>query len=238
MALGIIKKITFVSFAGLTALWGFSFLSGLFITFMGCPRWIELPWSGFGDYVEAIDGRVYVEARFYGRILCYEKNGKFVANYAFPIRNAKDTGLASGENGFIYFRTRNSVYGFDRNWNIVFSAEEDPSMDRTWKMSRKLSPSFAPGEGGKQFVPDRAISTNELLFSSTQDGVRQSFTCTDGTILERDGNALIRRSKEGGMLHRYSDARIVSLLRFPWPSVLGFPLFLLLVGFAIYAKIK
>jgi len=93
--------------AVLMGLWFFvSFCGGPLLMFAGCPKWLEVPWSAFGDFVETPDGRVYVEAGFYSRILCYDKNGKFIANYRYP-SNVKDTKLAASKTGLLFFRTKN-----------------------------------------------------------------------------------------------------------------------------------
>jgi len=152
-----------------------AFMIGMVISFVGCPRWLELPWSVVRDYVETTDGRVYVALAFYSCVVCYDKEGNFVATYSWPLRNAKGTKLAAGKSGLLYFLGNNAVYAYDRNWKIVFDAEENPAKERRWKLAEDSKPFFDVGAPG--LVPDRAVGPNELLFSPSQPRNRRNFLC-------------------------------------------------------------
>lgn len=225
-----------LAMAVLMGLWFFiSFLAGLAITFVGSPKWLELPWSAFGDFAETTDGRVYVELGFYSRILCYDKDGKFIANFGYP-GNAKDTKLASSKTGLLFFRTQNRVYGYDHNWETKFVAKDDPAKTRTWKLSEDSKPVLVNTILGA--VPDRAVGPGEPLFSPSQARIRESFVCDDGSVLERVGDAIWRTSKDGRVLTRYHSPWWFYLFKFPWPSLLSIPLCVLFAALAIYVKRK
>lgn len=207
-----------------------SFLAGILCTFAGSPKGLELPWSDFGDFVEAVNGNVYVECRFYGRILCYDKQGDFVGSYAYPMMNAKDTKLAAGKDGLVYFRTRNTVYGYDVSWKNVVVVTEDPSKPRIWKLSQSGRPELVRVDG---VVPDRAVLPNELLFSPSQEKERIIFNCSDGSSLERGNSEIDRISKNGRVICKYKSAILLRFLKFPWPALLSIPLFLVFVFLAL-----
>lgn len=77
-----------------------AFLSGLFITLVGAPQWLPLPWSDFSDFVESSDVHVYVSIAFYRRVLRYDADGDFVASYPEP--SGKGNALAVDFKGRIF----------------------------------------------------------------------------------------------------------------------------------------
>src|SRR4051812_44034740 len=95
-----------------------SFLSGFLLTVLPIPWGLPLPWSDFNDFAETPDGRVFVSVRFYNRALCYDRSGAFLSAHRFP-RGAKDTRLAAGEDGLVYCRSRNAVYTYSPDWDLL-----------------------------------------------------------------------------------------------------------------------
>lgn len=213
----------------LTAVWFLaSFLLGISVTFGFWPQRIPLPWSDAGDFVQATNGRVYIDLGFYSRILCYDRDGKFIASYSYSA-NAKGTKLAAGKSGLIYVCANNAVYTFNSTWKRVDLETADPAKPRVWKLSRDSRPLFVDGETGR--VPNRAIRAGEFLFAPSQPEIRMSFECEDGTVLERNADSIDRVSKSGRTICKYSPPRgIAWLLTVPWPALLAVPIFLAAVG--------
>src|SRR5262245_53266731 len=77
-----------------------SFVSGFLIALLPIPLGLPLPWSGFEDFVETPDGRVFVNLRFYNRVLCYDRSGEFLGAHRVPLR-ARGTDLAAGRDGVV-----------------------------------------------------------------------------------------------------------------------------------------
>ncbi|MCK5269392.1 MAG: hypothetical protein KAJ46_01355 [Sedimentisphaerales bacterium] len=209
-----------------------SFLSGICITFLGSPSWLPLPWSGFDDFVQSPDGKVFVDIEFYSRVLCYNESGKFLASYPYPFGNAKDTGLAVDHNGRIFFRTQHWLYIYDVSWNLLEKDEGEFDSSRNWRLDEEGQPVFVLGRQDVS-VPNRAAVAGEYIFSKSYK--RSEFTCMNGSRLVRKDNHLERHSVQGELLATYNGPRILSLFTFPWPAFLAWPL-AFLFGYAANKK--
>ena len=198
------------------------FLSGPAIIFLGAPSWLPLPWSDFDDFIQTPDGKVFVDIRFYNRVLCYDKNGEFVASYPYPPGYPKVTGLAVNEDGHVLFRSRDNLYIYSSSWNFLEKIEGDDSVRRHWRLGEDGQPVYMKINVEYPRVPDRVAKHGEYLFRS---GIkRTTFTCIDGSQLVRRRNQLKRYSVEGELVGQYSGPWLLSIFTFPWPAFLAWPL--------------
>jgi hypothetical protein len=193
-------------------------LSTFVITEIGSPRWLPLPWSEFRDYIEAPDGRVYVDIRFYWRVLCYDRDGNFIASYQAPKGGGGDSALAVDKAGHIYYRIRNSIYIFDSQWQETGKTAVADSENRTWILNSSGQPEYAPTARSLPLT-ERAVAPGELLFLPGHQHL--AFLCGDGTFLKRDGNTLEKKTADGKTLVRYGTPWPLKPLVFPVPAGIG-----------------
>ena len=191
------------------------FLSTLLIGAAGAPRWLELPWSQFNDFVAGSDGSVYIYSRRYGRVLRYDSSAHFVASY--PASGGGYGQLASDTGGHIYFRTVNLVYVYDRDWNQLDARAGDFYGNRMWALNDQGQLQEAPPGRKREPRADQAVSAGGLLFSfPTTDG-RSHFTLGDGSHLERNGDELAKYDRDGQALVRYGTRWYLWWAKFPVP---------------------
>jgi len=198
-----------------------TFMLGITATFIGWPSILELPWSDFGDFVESTDGRVYVQCRFYSHILCYDTRGKFLSSLAYTA-NAKDTKLAAAKTGEIYLRSRNTVYTYTPEWKLISTVEDDPAKNRSWKLDADARPIRV--DKTSEIIPNRPIGSGELLFSESQERVRDHYNCNDGSVLYRSKSSIRKISPDGTLLCVYQPPFILRLLQFPSAIMIAVPL--------------
>lgn len=203
------------------------FLSGFAITFLGAPSWLPLPWSHFRDFVQIPDGKVFVDIRFYDRVLCYDENGGFVASYPYPPGYPTVTGLAVNEDGHVLFRARDHLYIYSISWNLLEKIEGEDAVHMHWRLGEDGQPVYMKSNVGYPRVPDRVAKPGEYLFRGKNK--RTSFTCMDGTRLIRVRNHLERYSSDEELVGQYSGPWLLSIFTFPWPAFLAWPLFFLFV---------
>jgi hypothetical protein len=202
-----------------------SFLSGFLFTLLPIPWGLPLPWSDFNDFVETPDGRVFVSIRFYNRALCYDRSGKFLAAHRFPF-GSKATRLAVGRDGLIYCRSRNAVYIYSPDWDLLRVVEGDVGAERVWELDRDTGrPVHAPHRR-KEVPPNRPLDRGDLLFSESDR--REEFHCSDGSVLRRVGNGLERVSPEGEVIATYGTPWLLRPFVFPFPAAMAWAGFLLL----------
>lgn len=194
-----------------------SFLTALFSRFVEPPEDLPVPWSGFDDFVEGVNGIVYVHIANYARVFCYNRAGHFIASYP---SSGSGIRLAAGTNGLIYARAQNSVSAYDVSWKKLSYLTEVDCASRTWRQGR-AQPSCVPDSKLEVSVPDRAILPGELLYAADDSQPRTHFASVDGTVLERRGNALVRLSTGGDILVRYDTLWYLSWSTLPWPFLLG-----------------
>jgi hypothetical protein len=197
-----------------------AFFSGFLLALLPIPWGLPLPWSGFNDFAETTDGRVFVSSRFYNRALCYDRSGRFLYANRFP-RGAHDARLAAGKDGLLYCRGRDAVYAYSSDWELLSVARVDPREERVWELDRD-GPAHAPHRLGEA-RPDRPVGPGDLLFSEEEG--REEFRCADGSTLRRVGNDLERVSPEGEVIATYGT---------PWPLrpfVYPYPAFIAWCGF-------
>jgi len=90
--------------------------------FVDGPRWLELPWSRLGDFVEGANGKVYVSLGLYPRVLCYDSAGHFVASYSVPAMQ-HGVELSVGDDGLIYFWSQGNVFIKNADWGDLGHVE-------------------------------------------------------------------------------------------------------------------
>lgn len=194
----------------------------------GSPSWLELPWSDFSDFLEGPEGRLYVDVHFYWRVLCYDREGRFIASYPAPFGGGNDRALAVDEHGTIYYRVRNFVSAYDRDWNLKYSVSAEDQADRTWALGEDGKPFYAPGRRAP--APDRAVRPRETLFSERKNP-RDHFQCANGDALLRSGDQVVRHSSSRETVGRYGTPWLVSWALVPFPALLpllGIPIALAL----------
>ena len=206
-----------------------SFLSGaLFI--LPIPWNLPLPWSGFNDFVETSDGRVFVSLRGYNHVLCYDRDGKFLATHRFPF-HAYVTRLAAGRDGLIYCRSQHKVHAYSSDWELHSVAVADTHGMRAWELDRDTGRPIDAPHRLDDVPPDRPLGPGDPLFG--KDTSREVFHCADGSTLRRVGNGLERVSPEGEVVATYGTSWLLRPFVFPWPASVawwGFFLFVLLRG--------
>jgi len=200
----------------------------------GCPRWLELPWSELGDFVEGPEGRVYVSLGLYPAVLCYDRSGCFVASYPVPdIKHGID--LAVDEDGNLYCWA-GEILIKNRDWDDV---GEFWGPCEQWMLDESKRPVCVPPPGpwrpGILELPvnrvlTRPVKAGDVIF--TGHGFRRSvFACRDGSTLERHGLSLLRKSEDGKLLATYGTAWYLQMARFPFPAILGWPALCLFLVF-------
>ena len=199
-----------------------SFLSGIFILYLGAPSWLPLPWSDFYDFIQIPDGKVFVDIRFYNRVLCYNENGEFVASYPYPPgRYPRATGLAVNEDGHILFLSQDILYIYNSSWEVLEKIEGEKSGRGRWQMGGDGKPIYLKSNVENPSVPDRVVKPGEYIFRNKQ---RSIFRCIDGSQLVREWNCLNQYSEEGELVGQYSGPKLLSIFTLPWPAFLAFRL--------------
>jgi len=207
-----------------------SFLVAILISFVGSPGWLPVPWCTPWDFVEAADGRVYVDIPMYARVLCYDREGRFVASYPHPF-HAKGTRLAAGSNGLVYFRGVNKIHAMSDHWKTVWHVQEDWRRPGTWRMGENGKPVFLPGRDYKSRAPSKAISPGELLYTEYWGWwERTEFLCTGGSVLRRKGNSLEKTSADGRVMARYGSHWLFAPFVFPWPASLAWAILFVFIS--------
>jgi hypothetical protein len=202
-----------------------SFISGFVLTGLPIPWKLPLPWSDLGDFIETPDGRVFVELRFYNRVLCYDRTGQFLTAYRLP-RGAKATELAVGQNNLIYFRDTNTVYTYSSTWELLSKVEAEVGAERTWELSSVTSkPVHSPQRRGEP--PNRPLAPGELLFAPGER--HRVYHCSDGTTLRRGWNSLQRISPAGEVLAVYQSPWPLWPFEFPFPAGFAWVAFFVLI---------
>ena len=115
-----------------------AFCFGAIFTAAGAPRWLPLPWSGFQDFVEGPDGRVYVGLELYLRVLCYSREGQFIASYPPP--SGKNVHMAADARGHIYCLSSGGVGDnlgtYNGDWQLLREYSEPYNRDRVLAVAR------------------------------------------------------------------------------------------------------
>jgi len=206
----------------LTILW----IAGCFLSFLWGSlnamspgtklRGLPVPWSAFNDYVESADGKVLVDVAFHGVVEWYDREGGFVATLPYPGGYHKDTELAAGADGRVFFRALNRVYTLSPDWKIEGVVEVDASQPCVWELDELGKPRHSP-ERAAERAPRRLLRPGDVLFSSRPD--RQTFDGLDGTRLLRVGDELERRSADGALLATYGTPAALRPFVFPFPAI-------------------
>jgi len=207
----------------------FVFLAVPMTYIFGTPKWLELPWSEFNDFVEGPEGRVYVSLGIYHVVLCYDRFGRFIASYRAPeIKHG--VRLAGDEDGHLYYWAGEIVIkGTD--WADIGHIDVPASGCNRWVLDENKKPvcwpavkSWKPGVlfGPVDRVLSRPVTAGDVLFIG--GGLRRSsFLCNDGSVLERQGDSLVRKSQDGRVLVRYGTPWYLLWANFPYPVFLAFP---------------
>jgi hypothetical protein len=166
---------------------------------------VSLPWVDLNDFVETPDGRVFIDLPFQHRIGCFDRRGHLIAYYPSPLPG-KDTELAVGRNGYVYYRQRNSVHTLTSTWETLAATRRDNAANRTWELADDWQPRYAPDR--KDETPhDRPVVPGEVLFSDARawDPVpqREHFHCSDGSTLWRKSLSLERKAPTGEVVAVY-----------------------------------
>jgi hypothetical protein len=204
-----------------------AFVLGPVIMLVGAPHWLPLPWSDFRDFVEGADGRVYIDISFYARVLCYDHDGRFIASYPFPYRDAKGSELAASADGRLFFCAQHHLYVYDSKWQKQ-SVTEGGRWDSAdnWVLDKNGNPRFVDEDVRGQPVVNCLAKPGDRIFKRGRD--RESFVCRDGSVLARRGNCVERHSPDGTLLTTYAAPMVLRPFAFPWPALLVTPYFLIL----------
>ena len=187
-----------------------AFLAVMLMEAVGAPKWLPLPWSGFGHFAEGTDGRVYVSIWHPARVLCYDAQGRFLASYRSPSGGTLSASLASDLKGRIFCRGFRRLTVRDGSWQLL--AEHRVDDHRAWRLDENGDVVPAPSQGDA--VVDRAAAPRDYIFSYGHS--RESFACMDGSRLVRKWNHLERYSPDGQLVARYAAHWILYPLTFPW----------------------
>jgi hypothetical protein len=223
-----VKKIVFWVLNIWAILCVLTFLSGIFVKFVGAPKWMPLPWSDFGDFVESSDENVFITINFYSRVICYNADGEFVASYPFP-RGGPDNGLASSIDGRIFFRSHNHLCVYDDSWQKILELENDSDRDINWILDSSGNPVIYSGID--QWVVNKLAQPGDQIFAKEEQ--RKKFECGDGSVLVRDGNSLKKYNNDGSLQTTYSASILFYPITFPWPGFLAWPYLFFLFILAI-----
>jgi hypothetical protein len=199
----------------------------------GCPKWLELPWSDPKDFVEAPDGRLYLSLGFYRSVLCYDRAGKFVASYTVP--SAKhEVQLAVDDQNHVYYWAVGKIFVKSQDWQDIDQVEAPKTGCRLWTLDPERrpvcsasSPDSAKGESpfaGLPMIPSRPLTVGDPLFA-TPYVERLVFFSSDGGTLERNGDTIVRRSRDGVVIRTYGTPWYLWWARFPLPGFFAWPVF-------------
>jgi hypothetical protein len=205
-----------------------AFVAGGVATFRGgWPERVPIPWSDLGDFVEAKNGDLYLDVAFYGRVVRYTRDGRFVTSYSAEGRSRH---LAADVHGNVHWLAMNTVETRDPDWRLVQRARRDPREHRTWALDARGNAVHAPDLTPDASVADALVHPGQLLFRDGQRK-RQTFTCADGTVLRRKGASLLRLAPDGRVIGRYAQPWYLWAVTFPWPAAVvgwGIPFIILL----------
>ena len=199
-----------------------AFFSGLFVIMLGAPTGLQLPWSDLGDFVGGPEGQVYLHLRFYGRVLAYERSGKFVGSFASSAKGK----LAIDTTGRLYF------FVYPGNKLLVLDRQDGHTVQTfaggqgVWVLGDDGQPrnesSVQPREQPGPVAPGQRLFPEERA--------RNYFRWPDGTVLRRSGMAeLERASADGTVEQRYASPWYLAWLAFPWPAAMAWPV---VIGYA------
>jgi hypothetical protein len=212
-----------------------SFISGTLLI-LPIPWGLPLPWSGFNDFVETTDGRVFVSLRGYNHVLCYDRGGKFLATRRFP-HHAYVTRLAAGRDGLVYCRSQHKVHAYSSDWELLSVAVADTHGVRAWELDRGTGRPVDAPHRLSDVPPDRPLGPGDPLFGTDVD--REEFHCSDGSTLRRVGNDLERVSPDGEVVATYATPWFLRPFVYPWPaSVSWWGFFSYSVVWGFFAKKK
>jgi len=199
---------------------GFFFILGLFTSFVWWPHCLPLPWSHVQSVVETGEGNIFLDVGFYGRILRYARDGKFVATYPYP-ENVKNISMLVDQKGHLGVAGFN-FYRFEENGAWTLWAKRKKPGESYWKFNSKGTPILT------NIVPDRSSGVDQ------GDGATRGsrgFLCADGSMLIPMGvtGSTIVRIKDGKIVDRYVTAWFSRPFTFPWPMGLAWPIVFFLV---------
>lgn len=201
---------------------------GSVITAIGSPRWLPLPWSAMADFVSVPNGNIYISLGFYTRVLCYDRDGHFVASYPVP-ETKHGVRLAVDDKGHLYYWALGKIFLVDEVWNTQELAEKAGC--ESWSLDETYKPICRPEVQKNEQMPGRTIRHGEILFAASSE-IRESFRCTDGSVLERSGwsgNSLLIRSGDGKIRKTLTTPWYLSWAVFPFPADLALPVMALLI---------
>jgi hypothetical protein len=215
--------------------WGLSSVA-VFFTFpftyiTGCPRWLELPWSDFRDFVEGPDGRVYVSLGIYPSVLCYDRLGRFVASYPVP-ETKHGVNLGVDDDGKLYYwagSVRVKKWDWQDIGEVPGESEQWLGHCQQWMLNESKQPicspqppGWKPGDppGPVDRVLTRPATAGDVIFTNV-GRKRVTFSCPDGSTLERHGNSIIRKSQNGSIVATYHTAWYLLWASMPFPLLLG-----------------
>ena len=169
------------------------------------------------DFVSVPNGNIYISLGFYTRVLCYDKDGHFVASYPVP-ETKHGVRLAVDDKGHLYYWVLGKIFRADKDWNTQEVAEKVGC--ESWSLDETYKPICRPEARKNEQMPGRAISHGEVLFSASSKE-RESFRCVDGSMLERSGwsgNSLLIRAQDGKVRKTLATPWYLSWAVFPFPA--------------------
>jgi hypothetical protein len=222
---GITKQVVVVALVAWVLACFAQFPLSTMVEVFGSPRWLPLPLSQLGDFVELPDGRTYLSLGFFSRVLCYDKYGHFVASYPVP-ETKHGVQLAVDKTGRLYYWALGKIFLVGADWRVS-ELTGDPECN-SWYLNEDYHPTCRSRERHQERILDRPVKPGEVMFVS-HSNPRIVFACNDGSMLERDGNSIIRRAQQGGILGIIATPWYLIWAVFPFPAMLALPTMLLLI---------
>ena len=199
----------------------------------GLPSWLPLPWADVEDFIETINGDMYVDIRYFRRIVRYDRFGHFVASYAYPtLEGAKFTNLATDHRGRIYIEQQGRIFIYTtdmKNISIVSPSKSHPLW--SWKLDENGSITL----GSSDERVHRVALPGDTLFT-VADFVREHFQSNDGSVLVKKGGHIEKRL-EGKRITKFGSSWLIIFV-FPWPIIAWMSLFLFVGAIQHWKKIE
>ena len=203
--------------------------------FLETPQWLPLPWSTIDDFIEAPNGDIYVDSKFYNRIIRHDKAGRFIASYSYPLGTSKFTNLAVDVEGRIYVYQEWQISICSPELKILSQHSVSSSGGHTYSQLDVNGQLVLKTASQIDLIPKRTrrvLRPGDTVFTNlTRDAETNIFTCDDGSFLVRKGWGVKKYSGQH-MLANYNSPWFLMPFALPWPGIIAW------IGFMIVMFIK
>ena len=148
------------------AVWILALILTIIVTAIGIgfghpfPRWLELPWNGVNDYVVSADGQIWVHVGFYGMLLSYDSDGRFLASR--PGFTSGIVCLAAAADGRLFVRNANTVHILSPDGNKQHRVDDDREGSYVWRLAADGSMEYDPNPPIGAKAHDRPARPGEI----------------------------------------------------------------------------